>query len=43
MPPVSVCAYTARLAVSISDAMLTQRNKMAAALMNWEHTFVPAM
>ena len=37
-----VCAYTARLPISISDTMLKKRNGIATARMNRERTFTVA-
>ena len=43
MLPVFVCAYTARLPISISDTMLKRRNGIATARMNRERTFTAAL
>ena len=41
--PVFVCAYTARLPISVSDTMLKKRNGIATARMNRERTFTAAL
>ena len=38
-----VCAYTARLPISVSDTMLKERNQIATARMNRERTFMIAL